>query len=51
MEMSLSSAEEVDVSSLIGKEYPAPREKDDEFYNNIMKPIASMQGNLIPTGF
>ncbi len=48
MEMSLNSAEEVDVSSLIGKEYPAPREKDDEFYNNIMKPIASMQGNLIP---
>ncbi len=48
MELSLNSAEEVNVPSLVGKDYPAPREKDDEFYNNIMKPIASMQGNLIP---
>lgn len=48
MEMSLSAASEVDVHSLEGKVYPATRDKDDEFYKNIMKPIANLKGNDIP---
>ena len=48
IELSLKEAEEVDVNSLVGKTYPAARDKDDEFYRNIMKPIENLKGNEIP---
>ncbi len=48
LELSLKEAVEVDVNGLEGKLYKPEREKDDEFYEKVMKPIAELKGNDIP---
>lgn len=48
MKIALSSVEEVDVSSLEGKEYiETSKEINDKFYNDIMLPIKNLKGNDI----
>ncbi len=48
MKDALQGAEEVDVKSLIGKEYKKESNQiDDKFYNDIMLPIKNLQGNSI----
>ncbi len=39
---------EIDVNGLEGKIYPAKKEYDNKFYQDIMKPIANLDGNSIP---
>lgn len=48
MKVALKSICEVDISTLTGIELPAKDTITDEFYNNIMKPIAALDGNAIP---
>ena len=46
--MALSSASEVDVSKLVGKDYIKDNaEYDDKFYNDIMVPIKNLEGDKI----
>lgn len=48
MKMALSSASEVDVSKLVGKDYIKDNaEYDDKFYNDIMVPIKNLEGDKI----
>jgi len=48
MKMALSSASEVDVSKLVGKDYIKDNAKyDDKFYNDIMVPIKNLEGDKI----
>ncbi|MBQ8909013.1 MAG: pyruvate:ferredoxin (flavodoxin) oxidoreductase [Clostridia bacterium] len=47
MKDALSSIAQVVITSLSGIETVQSKSYDDEFYNNIMKPIASQQGNTI----
>ena len=48
MKDALSQIEEVDVSSLTGIDIQNKRNYDDEYYNDILKPIASLCGKDIP---
>ena len=47
MKDALKSVVEVDVAALVGIEKISQASIDDDFYNDIMKPIASLQGNNI----
>ena len=48
MKTALSEIHEVNISSLRGADIPQQKQVDDKFYNEIMKPIASLEGNNIP---
>ncbi len=48
MQKAMNLSEEVDVNSLNGKIYHDSNNINDEFYNNIMKPISQLDGNSIP---
>ena len=48
MKIALNSLEEVDVNSLVGREYKPLADYDDEFYTNIMKKQKSLEGDSIP---
>lgn len=48
MHSSLNALQEIDVHSLVGKEYQQKEIGSGEFYQKIQKPIMDLKGNIIP---
>ncbi len=48
LEIALNSIEEVDVNSLVGKNYKNSKQYENDFYQDIMKKLENLEGNNIP---